>query len=167
MLGGFGVGDAFLDAGSVIGEWFGSSPFGGMLPHGDNSKAVAVVLYPSNVTIDTEGDVIIETNTVNFTEFNGALHFDSEGNVLSLKPKAGGFSAVVPRRNVHINGLKLSKLSLNGIRFVIEPNMTTSNGTITLENFVGNATVDNGMLVLTGNVTRLNAIVGGIEWEMK
>jgi hypothetical protein len=165
LLEGFGAVNFFSNTFGSIGEWFGSSPFGGMVP-GSEGKHVSVMLYPSNLTLEPEGEVNIETGSVNLTGFAGGIHSDFDRNIIVLKETGSKLEVAVPMRNVRIEGFRLDKFSLDDARFMIAPNITAENGTIEFRDFSGSATFKSGGLELVGNVSTLTAKIGELNLDL-
>ena len=167
LLGGFGLGGLFSGGINAIGEWFGSSPFGGFLSSQEtDTKSVTVRLFPSNITLKPDDEVVIEAGTMNLTGFRGHMQMDFEGNAAVLAEDNTKLKVTIPLEGVKISGLRLAKLSLSGMKFTVEPNVTTSNGTIRITGFSGSASTTADALELRGNISKLVAKIGDLEWEM-
>ena len=167
LLEGFGSFSIFSGTVNSIGEWFGSSPFGGLVPAGDaGSKHVTIMLYPSNLTLEPDGEIGIQTGTMNITGFVGTIQADFVDGILVLNEKGSDLKVAIPLKNVRMDGFALEMLVLEEAGFMIEPNMTADNGTIEIENFVGMVTAKHNGLELDGNISKLTAKIGELEWEM-
>lgn len=165
LLEGFGAVNFFSNTFGSIGEWFGSSPFGGIVDSG--SKHVSVTLYPSNLTFEPKNDVNIETGSVNLTGFRGTINSNFIDGVIILKESGSKLKVAVPMRNVVIREFMLDSLSIEEYKFMIAPNITTENGSIEFKDFSGVATFRSGGIELDGNVTSLTAKIGELNIDLK
>jgi hypothetical protein len=166
LLEGFGATSIFSGTINSLGEWFGSSPFGGIVPDA-GGKRVTIRLYPTNITLEPDGEVDISTKTSTFTGFRGSININLEDRIMTLSEEGSKFKAMIPSNNVTISGFRLAKLSLEETKFDIEPDITADNGTIEIKDFFGTCTTRADVLELQGNVSALSAIMGDLEWEMK
>jgi len=160
LLEGFGATTFFSGTISSIGEWFGSSPFGSIVP-GSEGRRVTIRLYPENLTLEPEGEVEISTKTSTFTGFKGSINMNLEDRVMTLSEEGSTFRAMIPSSNVTISGFRLSRLSLEEAKFDIEPDITTENGTINIRDFVGTCVTKADALELEGNVSALAGKASG------
>jgi len=166
MLEGFGA-SSFLSGGmSFISEWFGSSPFGGLVSGGSDGKQVTVTLYQPNLTLRPQEEVEIETVTVNISGFVGDIHADFDSKILVLYESGSDLKVAFPLKNIRISGFKINKLQLENSNFMIEPNITTDNGTIEMKDFFGTVTTKTNGLEFQGNVSELSAKIGDLSWEL-
>jgi hypothetical protein len=86
---------------------------------------------------------------------------------MTLSEKGSKFKAMIPSNNVTVSGFGIDSLSMTETKFDIEPDITTDNGTIDIKDFFGSITSKGNALELRGNVTKLSATMGDLEWEMK
>jgi len=167
LMEGFGTTSFFSGTLGSIGEWFGSSPFGDLVPVADaRGKHVNIMLYTDNLTLESSGEIGIETGTVNMTGFSGSIHVDFERGNLVLAESETKLKVTVPIKNIRMSGFTLDKLSLENSRFAIEPDISTENGTIEIKDFFGSVTAKENGLELDGNVTRLTTKIGDLSWEL-
>jgi len=167
LVGGFGLGGFFSDTMGGIGSWFGSSPFGGLVSgDGTDSKFVTILLYPPNLTLEPDSEVSIYAGTMDLTGFKGSIDMDFENDTIALAESNSKLRVTIPSNSTTITDLMLAQVSLQHTKFMIEPDLTTNNGTINIHGFSGSAMVKIDGLELRGNVSKLSANIGDLDWEM-
>ena len=123
LLGGFGLGNFFSDIISTIGEFLGSSPFSGTQPS-SSDLAVSIVLYPSEFSLKTEHGINLsigpETGSVNLEMFDGEISVDYQNDIISFRPENTELSIDLPLQDIMIENLRLSKISVEEMSFVID-----------------------------------------------
>ena len=163
LMSGCGLDGLLSGAADSVGDWFGSSPFGGLLG-GDSIRHVEVTLCPDSIKLMPEDDVNISSPSANFSGFGGGLELSPDSAVLS--DPASGFRAEIDPEGMSISGLELEKMDIADVYFSIKPNITAENGSITIEGFLGNAMVEDSCLRLEGNVTGISTVIEGNKWQL-
>ncbi len=169
LLGGFGLGDFFSDIINTIGEFLGSSPFGG-LGTTESGLFISITLFPSKFSTEIADGINITTDTLNIQKFTGTLHVDYENSVIAFEPQDTEVSINIPLQDISLDGLKLSKISVEDIDFEIgneESGMTTGKGNIDIFDFSGEFMILIDRVEFNGNVSSISIKTGDSEWELK
>jgi len=162
VFSGFGF---LKDAADAVSDFFSSSPFG-FLAQKKASRHVVMTLFSENLTVQPDDFVGIDAGAINMSGFRGSIRMEFGRGIALLSESSSKLSIKVQIGDVSISGLRIDKFSATGARFRIEPNMTTSNGTISFEGFMGSGLISQQGIELSGNVTKLTAKIGELKWEM-
>jgi hypothetical protein len=144
--------------------WVGVNA-GGITSTPAGTKTVSISLDPqAPFVISPDVPVNITSGSVHINGFSGGLNASSDGVVLS--EPATGLVMSLPANGTVIEGLKLSSLAFGKIGFYISPNITATEGNITITGFYGTGSIDDGKLSLEGNVTKVKATIGAVAVEV-
>lgn len=168
LLGGFGIGEFFSDLMNKIGEWLGSSPFGGFFSTPTaGTKEIDIVLYPANLSLKPDSSINVSTDAVTLTNFKGEINADFEDEVLIFRESGSSLTVETPLKRITIPDLQIKRLSFENIRFAVKPNITGENGSIEIYDFLGRGTITVGTVEFQGNISRMTVKMGDMEWEVK
>ncbi len=156
IVGNSGIKDAF---GGIVGkltDWLGGTPIS--IPGGKSGTSqVSITLYPKNFTLKPESKLNLTLGESYFENFNGDVSFDFQAGRISLQEKSTSFVVFSPIQNFTIPDLRISKLSLKEMKFLVhaQTDITNENGTLDIQNFQGSFSVANSSIILSGNVTKI------------
>lgn len=160
-----GIGEFFGDLASKAGKALEGSPFGGLFSSGAGKAYVEVTLYPDSLSLKPELPVNISAGNMELRDFRGEISVDLENGTISMKQE-GSSLVITPRLElVAIEGLKISRLSLEGIKASVksgDTNTMIENGTLEILDFLGRGSVSREYVGLSGNATK----VRGDGWEI-
>ena len=167
MLGNFGIGDFFSDLFDRTGNRLGGSPFGGFFstPTARNME-VNVTLFPDDFVLIPDSAINLTIEPINLEDFQGEIRVYFSNQTLILKEKNSPLTINTDLRDIEIENLVLNKLLLEDEAFEIEPNITTSNGTIDMTGFLGTAFIHTDNIELIGNVSSLKIEIAGLEFQL-
>ena len=166
LVGNVGLRDFVNQVVQGIEGLFGSDSFSGFsvaAPAGN--KEIELTLHPLQLNVGLE-NVDISAGTTLLNNFQGKLGIDVGNNVLEFMDGTSALKVTVPMQNTEITRLTLKKFSTSGIKFLIAPNIFSSNGSLELTDFSGRAVVEAGSLKLMGNVSKARVILEGNQWEL-
>lgn len=166
LVDGLSTGGILSGVFGALGTWFGSSPFGDFVPNGHINKQVTIAVFPDNLTIETNGAVEIGTDTLDMSGFDGTLDMDFKNNIVTLAEKGSALKINLTLEGLIIPLIKINKISLTGIEFSIQPNVTTNDGEIDFSGFSGSLNANSGGLEFSGNVTELSGKIGDLNLDM-
>jgi hypothetical protein len=157
LVGNSGIKDTF---GGIVGkltDWLGGSPIS--LPTGGKSgtNQVSLTLYPKTFTLNSETKLNLSLGGSSFENFNGAITFDFQAGKISLQEKGSSLVISSPLQNFTIPDLTLSKLSIEGMKFLVhaQTDITSENGNMSIQGFSGTLSLANSSIILSGNVTKI------------
>ncbi|MCX6814132.1 MAG: hypothetical protein NTY20_00555 [Candidatus Aenigmarchaeota archaeon] len=158
LVGNSGIKDTF---GGIVGkltDWLGGTPIS--LPGGtgkSGTSQVSVTLYPKNFTLKPETKLNLTLGGSYFENFNGDVSFDFQAGRISLLEKGSSFVVSSPIQNFTIPDLRISKLSLTDMKFVVhaQTDITSENGNMSIQGFSGSFSLGNSSIILSGNVTKI------------
>ncbi|MBU0898588.1 MAG: hypothetical protein KKB03_02245 [Nanoarchaeota archaeon] len=167
VVGGFG-GNIFSDLLDNVGNWLGSSPFGGFFSTPEvKTHEVDMTIYPVKISLDPELSVNLSTDDTVIENFKGTISFDFEEQKMLLEESSTSLKFELPIKNMEINNFKLNSFSADNIKLKIAPDIVSENGSIQLQNFFGKVIVTTENLKLEGNVSKIVAKIGDNTWELK
>lgn len=168
LLGGFGIGEFFSDLINKIGEWLGSSPFGGFFSTPTaKTKEIDIVLYPANLSLKPDSSINVSTDMITLTNFKGEISTDFENETLIFKESDSSLIVEIPLERITIPDLQIKKMSFENVRFDMKPNITGENGSIEIYDFLGKGIIAVGSVEFQGNVSKMTVKIGDMEWEVK
>jgi hypothetical protein len=151
--GGFGLTDIF----DRIVEWLKSSPFGGFFQTPlAATHEVDIMLYPGTYTLKTGSSINLSVDSTSFMEFNGDIEADFESKSLTFKESGTQFSIRMPLQNLTIPKIKVSKIFLQSVNFLVSSdqlNTTGENATLEIADFSGELRLGPDSVMLQGNVS--------------
>ena len=142
-------------------NWFGLN-IGGIVskPLGE-TKAVSLSLSPATpFSIAPNGAVNITAGSVHINGFSGYIIVGNDS--VALSETGTGLNLTLPANGTAIAGLRLDELSFSNTAFYISPNITATDGNITITGFRGLGSIDAGTLSLEGNAS-VRAVTGGVN----
>ena len=164
----FGIGDFFSDIMEQIGGWMKDSPFGGFFSTPVTSTTrVSMTLFSDTLEFSPSNEANITTiSGANITGFSGTVTADLPGETVLLTEPGTPLRISLPLDRLEFAELEMASLLLENTGFLIDPNMTTDNGTVEITGFLGTGTLTTKGLKIEGNVSRLRTIIGGMTWEL-
>lgn len=161
-----GIGGMLSGIIEKISEWFSGSPFGGFLEQPvARSSTVQIILYPDEFILEP-GPIDIESGQVEIKGFKGTMDADFVNQTMTLSEEGSSLELSLPLEGVLVEDMKLPSLSLSGAKFEIVPNITADNGTLELSNFLGRMEFSSNRIDIFGNVSKLRARIGSMNWEL-
>ena len=154
-----GIGNFLSGIGEALSGWLGGSPFGGLSSSPKASTQVSFVIHSSNFTLSPSKPFTASFGNAE-AELSGSV---STGNPVVLKSKDATIKVPGP---VEISGLTIASLKLTSAKFDILPNATTDSGSLEVSGFSGSALVTESNITFEGNVTKLVANIGGLNWQL-
>jgi len=172
LLGGFGLGDFFSDIMNTIGDFLGSSPFGGLSTAADTASVItaSILLQPSGISLQTEHSVNISTDSAEFEMFDGMISVDYEGNLLTIQPEDTELSITMPLQNTVIEHIMLESITIEQTSYEIsdeKSGKTTGEGTVHISGFDGRCVISHSGILFEGNVSAVSVNSGESSWELK
>jgi len=168
LLGGFGIGEFFSDLINKIGEWLGSSPFGGFLSAPTTeTKQIDIMLYPANLSLLPDSIVNISTDAVTLTNFKGEINMDFKDKTLIFKESGSSLTVEVPLEGITVSDLQIKKMSFENLIFDVKPDITGGNGSIEIHDFLGKGIITTRGVGFQGNVSKMTVRIGDLNWEVK
>jgi len=168
LLGGFGIGEFFSDIINKIGEWLGSSPFGGFFATPTTpTKEINIVLYPANLSLKPESDINVSVNTVTLRDFRGEIDINFNADIITFKELGSALTIEVPLEKVTIPNLRIKNMKFENMKFDIKPSITSENGSMEIHGFLGNTTVNEDNIEFLGNISKMIVTIGNMSWEIK
>jgi hypothetical protein len=153
LVGGFG----FQDILSKINDWMGDSPLSGLVTAPKlGSKQASITFFPKDFEL-TLDKASFTAGAVEFKAFTGTLKANLTSDELDLIQE-GGFRATLPLTSASIEGIPISKISLEETSFsVTSKSLETSGQGVPLEivGFSGDVTITSEHIELNGNVTSI------------
>lgn len=164
---GFGIKDFVTDIGEKIGEWTGSSPFGGFFSTTPKKiHQIEIVLYPESIQIASQTPVDISSDSLNLENFQGTINVSfSEKNVI-LKEEQTELKVELMLSRMEIDNIKLASFTTGNISFEIKPDIKTSRGALDMTDFSGTSLLDEKSMTFIGNVSMLKTRIGDRSWEL-
>jgi hypothetical protein len=158
LVGNSGIKDTF---GGIVGkltDWLGGTPIS--LPGGTGkpgTNQVSITLYPKNFTLKPETKLNLTLGESYFENFNGDVSFDFQAGKIYLQEKGSSLLVSSKLQNFTIPDLRLSKLSLKEMKFMVhaQTDITSENGTMEIQGFQGVFSLGNSSIILSGNVTKI------------
>lgn len=168
LLGGLGIGDFFSDLINKVGEWLGSSPFGGFLsaPRAE-TKEINIVLYPPNISLAPDSTVNISTDAVTLTDFKGEINADFKDRTLVFRESGSSLVVETELKTLVIPNLRIKRMEFENLIFDIKPDITGGNGSIEIHDFLGKGTITARGVEFQGNVSGMTVSIGDMNWEVK
>ena len=143
----------------MIKGWFDSSPLGNLFTAPvKRSEAIKLIFYPETFEFNSADPINITTATGEIGNFKGTASVDMK-NKISYFREAG--SSLIITENIgtlDISELKISSLELKGMKMVLTSgnwNEATESGTVSINDFLGKATIKDNYIELEGNVSRV------------
>ncbi len=162
-----GIGGLLSGIIEKISSWFSGSPFGGFLEQPEaRSSTVQVILYPDEFSLKPESSVDLSAGGTEVTGFSGTMGADFLNHTMTLSEEGSSLKVTLPMESIVLDGMRITSLSLAGMRFEIVPNMTTDNGTLEMGNFLGRMEFKPDRIEMFGNVSMLRARIGTMRWEL-
>lgn len=161
-----GIREFFGGLASRVGSALEGSPFGGLFSSSGIKKTPAeITIYPDSFSLKPELPVNISAGDTGLQDFRGEISVDLVNGTISMRHE-GSSLVITPRLDtILIEGLKISKLNLEGIRANVrsgDVDTMVENGTLEVLDFLGEGRVTRDSIVLSGNVTK----VRGKGWEI-
>src|SRR3989338_1886438 len=166
VVGNFGLTDFVTQIVDGIQNIFGPGSFSGLAIATVGSKEVDLTLNPLSMTVKLDQPVDVTAGTTVLNNFQGEMELNFVDNVVTFKEGNSKLKVSVPAQKASIERLALKKVSTSGIKFLIKPNIFSSNGSLELTDFSGRADIDVGSLRLTGNVTKALVTMDGNTWGL-
>jgi hypothetical protein len=162
-----GVGDILSGIIEKIQGWFSGSPFGGFFEQPvARSSTVQVVLYPDEFQLKPESAVDLSAGQTLVTGFTGTLDANFVNQTLTLSEEGSSLKVTLPLDSVVLEEIRITSLTLSGMKFEIVPNMTSGNGTLEMANFLGRMEFNSDSIDMFGNVSKLRTQIGTMRWEL-
>jgi len=143
----------------MLKRWFESSPLGNIFTTPiKRPEVIKLIFYPEAFETTTQDAINITSENTEITDFKGVVNVDFNQNLIILKQ---GNSPLLIKEKigvVNIYGLKLNKVELKNMRLVLISgnwNETTENGTLMINDFLGNAIIKEKTIELEGNVSKI------------
>lgn len=136
-----------------------ANPFSfiGSLPLAGESEIVTVTFYPEgSYKIEPQGAVNISAEGLVLSDFRGSITADFAGGKVILDEADSSLNLELGMRDVAIDGLRLGKASLAGVRLAVATgnwNYTSANGTVEFTGFLGTGAIGTDSITLNGNAT--------------
>lgn len=162
-----GIGDILSGIMEKISGWFSGSPFGGFFEQPvARSSTIQIVLYPDEFSLEPESAVDITSGKTMVTGFSGKMTADFVNQTMTLSEEGSSLKVTLPLETVVLEEIRITSLSLPGMKFEIVPNMTADNGTLELSNFLGRMEFNSDRIDMFGNVSKLRTQIGPMNWEL-
>lgn len=164
---GGGLGGILSGIMEKISSWFSGSPFGGFFEQPvARSSTVQIILYPDEFELKPESSVDISSGETRITGFSGTMAADFVNQTMTLSEEGSSLKVSLPMESIVLDDIRITSLSLTGMKFEIVPNMTTNNGTLEISNFLGRIEFTEDRIDMFGNVSRLRTRIGTMRWEL-
>jgi len=154
LVGGLG----FTDIVDSVREWLGGSPFGGFVDFPEaGSKAAAVTIYSSPLTLDLNKPINATIGDVSITGFSGTLISNLDDSTLLFKSDT--FTLTFPVSNTTLDNIMIGKMFLESADFsIMNGDLETSaeNGTLEISDFSGRIIFTETAITLSGNFTSIS-----------
>jgi len=146
-------------------NWLGLNIGGIMSKPVTGGKAVSLsVEPPAPFVIKPNAALNMTSGSIHINGFSGEVAVSRDS--VSLSETGTGLNLTLPANGTILSGLRLDAVSFNGVAFYISPNITATDGNISLTGFYGTGSIDSGRLSLDGNATSLKATVGTVSVEI-
>ncbi len=146
-------------------NWLGLNIGGIMSKPAAGAKEVSVVLEPPvPFSIKPSAALNLTSCSVHINWFNGDITIGADS--VSLSETSTGLNLTLPTNGTALSGLRLDEMSFSNIAFYISPNITATDGNISMSGFYGSGSIDSGRLSLEGNATSLRASIGAVNVEI-
>jgi len=156
LVGNTGIGGTFGGIVGKITDWLGGTP--APISIGNSAqKEISLSLYPKNFTLSPGSKLNLTLGESYLEDFNGDILIDYTTGKLSLKDKSG-FSISSPIQSLKIPNLKIPRLSLKEMKFILlssQSNITSESGLLDIQGFSGLFSISNSSITLEGNVTKI------------
>ena len=167
LLGGLGVGDTFSDILDNIGQWLDSSPFGGFFSvPSKQTSSIDVILYPSELTLNPDAEINLNLDQFELSNFKGGITADFVNNTLVFEEDSSSLKISMPLSNITIEELRINALLIDGMKFIIVPDVTAENCSMEMYDFYGTGLITGEHIELMGNASRVKAKIGNMNWEL-
>ena len=164
---GGGIGDLFSGLIEKISGWFKGSPFGGFFSQPEARQSeVQFILYPQELRIKPDSSIDLVSNRTAIRGFSGQMTASFLNGTMLLEEKGSSMKIELPLDSIVIESIKVGSLSLQETGFEIVPNMTAQNGTLDISSFLGRMEFKAGSVEMSGNVSKIRAQIGGMNWEL-
>jgi hypothetical protein len=159
LVGSPGIRDFFMNSTGNLGDWMAESPLGSFFstPQKGTTR-VLIKLIADNMTLALETPVNISAGKSSISNFRGEARFDFKGNSSEFIPRGSDIRLSTELVPTAIRDVKISKLILNDVGFVVtseKTNITGSGDDIEIYDFSGDIQVTDHVL-LDGNVSKVN-----------
>jgi hypothetical protein len=158
LVGSTGIKDFFMNSTGGLGDWWSEAPFGSFFstPQKGTTK-VTIRLFADNITLDMEAPVNISAGKSSISNFKGLVMFDFKGNSSEFVPSGSDIRLSTELGPTTIRDVRISKLVLKDIGFVITSENTNTTGSgddVEILDFYGDIHVTDHVL-LDGNVSKV------------
>ncbi len=162
FVGDFAIKDFFSTLVDKIGEWVGSSPFGGMFAApthpSSGTQEIELKMYSQNLVINPEYPVNISFDNNEMTGFLGTLEINYIKRNIELGEDKTNLRITIPLKDISIEGLTFKKFTINNAKIDVHTDrwdISSENGSVELYDFSGFGEINNEMIVFKGNVTKI------------
>jgi len=143
----------------MIKKWFESSPLGNIFTVPvKRVEMIKLSFYPESFELNAGEFINITTSTSEVGNFKGAISIDMKGKAVFFKEAGSSLLIKEGIGTVNIYGIKINSLDLRNLKLVLVSgnwNETTENGSLTINDFLGNGIIKEGVIELEGNVSRI------------
>ncbi len=151
-----GIKDFFLNSTGDLGDWMGDSPFGSIFATPEKEgTAVTITLMADMLELEMEVPVNVTSGDTVIRNFKGPITFDFANNRTSFVLSGSDFSFDTGLGDTTVRDVRITKLILDDMDFVVESektNITGTGDTIEIYDFEGDITAGR-YLELRGNVS--------------
>ena len=164
----FSINDFFSNLIEQISNWLQGSPFGGFFAQPETKALrIDILLFPERLSLRPDNNLAVNLNGVYLTDFKGKITTDFLNKTITFSEENSPLKVTTPLKELTVEDFKLTAFSATGINFLISPNITAENGTLEIVNFLGKLHITKEHIQLSGNVSRVQAKIGDLLWEIK